>query len=219
MLPPGSLKLFTRPFSTGAPAAERQSGWQWSLPLLRDRTFDLILGRPPLIDTPLIDDIDAEALLDDPLVVVAGSRSHWTRRRKIDLAELIGEPWILSPRVPLAVEGHTIGPGCEGTMTARRASLAPSLPRRKERPRHRLAGRPVSDRSPEPKARSRGSAPAWNFVTSQKTRALGVACDNPLRPQNNLSLSVNRNAAAKPGLCFRRRSLDYNSGRHVRAVL
>jgi DNA-binding transcriptional LysR family regulator len=42
-----------------------------------------------------VDDLNVERLFDDPLVVVAGKHSRWARRRKIDLAELIEEPWIM----------------------------------------------------------------------------------------------------------------------------
>ena len=41
--------------------------------------------------------MNVEVLFDDPLVVVAGTQSPWARRRKVDLAELLDEPWILSP--------------------------------------------------------------------------------------------------------------------------
>jgi DNA-binding transcriptional LysR family regulator len=37
-----------------------------------------------------------EILYDDKLIVAASAHSKWARRRKIDLAELIEEPWILS---------------------------------------------------------------------------------------------------------------------------
>lgn len=69
------------------------------LPGLRDRTFDLILATlpSPLADDHLADESNIEFLFDDPLVVVAGKHSPWTRRRKIDLAELVDQPWILSP--------------------------------------------------------------------------------------------------------------------------
>ena len=71
---------------------------------LRDRTHDLLIGRMP---TPLLpgystDDLNVEVLFDDPLVVVAGAQSPWARRRKVDLADLIDEPWILSPPGTLA---------------------------------------------------------------------------------------------------------------------
>jgi DNA-binding transcriptional LysR family regulator len=42
-------------------------------------------------------DVKVEFLFDDPLVVVAGPRTRWASRRKIDLADLVGERWILGP--------------------------------------------------------------------------------------------------------------------------
>jgi len=41
--------------------------------------------------------LNAEILFDEPLVVAAGSRNPWTRRRRIQLAELVNEPWTLFP--------------------------------------------------------------------------------------------------------------------------
>lgn len=38
-----------------------------------------------------------ELLYDPSLVVLAGSRSRWTRKRRIALAELVNEPWVLPP--------------------------------------------------------------------------------------------------------------------------
>ena len=62
---------------------------------LRERTVDLSLGR---ILKPVADDeIDAEILFQDEYFVVAGSRSPWARRRRIALADLVDEPWILVP--------------------------------------------------------------------------------------------------------------------------
>jgi DNA-binding transcriptional LysR family regulator len=39
------------------------------------------------------DDMDAQILYQEPLVVVASLDNPWARRRKIDLAELMNEPW------------------------------------------------------------------------------------------------------------------------------
>jgi DNA-binding transcriptional LysR family regulator len=66
---------------------------------LRDRTHDLILARmpTPLPDDYLADDTNVEVLFDDPFVVAVGTCSRWARRRKINLAELVDEPWILPP--------------------------------------------------------------------------------------------------------------------------
>jgi DNA-binding transcriptional LysR family regulator len=59
---------------------------------LRERKFDLYLGR---ITPPIEQDIDSEILFQDRLMIVAGSKSRWARRHKIELSELADEPWIL----------------------------------------------------------------------------------------------------------------------------
>ncbi len=66
---------------------------------LRDRKHDLILGRwmNQLPQDRIGDDLNVEVLFDDPLVVATGTQTRWARRRKIDLADLIDEPWILTP--------------------------------------------------------------------------------------------------------------------------
>jgi DNA-binding transcriptional LysR family regulator len=62
---------------------------------LRERSVDLVVGR---ILAPLADDeIEAEILFEDRRLVVAGARSRWSRRRKIELADLVHEQWILDP--------------------------------------------------------------------------------------------------------------------------
>jgi DNA-binding transcriptional LysR family regulator len=65
---------------------------------LRDRKYDLILGRgwPLKAEEVPADDLNIESLFDDQLVIVTGAQSKWaSRRRKIDLAELVHEPWIM----------------------------------------------------------------------------------------------------------------------------
>jgi DNA-binding transcriptional LysR family regulator len=62
---------------------------------LHERNVDLMLAR---IDGTFVhDDLDIEVLFDDPHFVVAGARSRWARRRKVNLAELVNEPWIFPP--------------------------------------------------------------------------------------------------------------------------
>jgi DNA-binding transcriptional LysR family regulator len=66
---------------------------------LRNRTLDFVIQRlrdRALADDRSFDDLDVEILFDDELVVGAGLQSRWARRRKIDLADLADEPWILS---------------------------------------------------------------------------------------------------------------------------
>jgi prevent-host-death family protein len=51
----------------------------------------------PLPGEHAADDLNFEMGLDETLVVAAAADSRWARRRKIDLAELINEPWIFGP--------------------------------------------------------------------------------------------------------------------------
>jgi DNA-binding transcriptional LysR family regulator len=44
-----------------------------------------------------IENFAIENLYDNERVVVAGTQSPWTRRRRIELAELVNEPWTLPP--------------------------------------------------------------------------------------------------------------------------
>jgi DNA-binding transcriptional LysR family regulator len=67
---------------------------------LRERAIDLVLGR---IATPIDDDtFSADILFDDRPFVIAGTANPWSRRRKIRLAELVGERWIFPPLAGVA---------------------------------------------------------------------------------------------------------------------
>ena len=67
------------------------------IPRLRDRHLDLVLARMrPLAELHFADDLNVEILFDEELVVVAGQQSPWARRRKINLADLAHEPWLLT---------------------------------------------------------------------------------------------------------------------------
>jgi DNA-binding transcriptional LysR family regulator len=61
---------------------------------LRGRRVDLIAG-PFTPDTD--DDLDVTVLHHDRLHVVCGPESPWANRRKISLADLVGERWVLPP--------------------------------------------------------------------------------------------------------------------------
>jgi DNA-binding transcriptional LysR family regulator len=62
---------------------------------LRERSVDLLLGRSyaPFAEA----DLESEVLFDDPSVVLAGSRSRWAKSRRLRLADLSHERWILPP--------------------------------------------------------------------------------------------------------------------------
>jgi DNA-binding transcriptional LysR family regulator len=62
---------------------------------LSGRNVDLLIVRRfgPIADERL----DFEFLFDDSFVVAAGAQNPWVRRRKIELAELVNESWVLPP--------------------------------------------------------------------------------------------------------------------------
>src|SRR5215467_1635652 len=64
---------------------------------LVERKHDLMLEWfvAPYTSELLGSDVKVEILFEDTLVVVTGPQTRWVRRRKIDLAELVPERWIL----------------------------------------------------------------------------------------------------------------------------
>jgi DNA-binding transcriptional LysR family regulator len=63
--------------------------------VLRERKCDLVVAR--MWTQALEPDMDVEVLFDDQVFVVAGQRSKWLGRRKLALAELVDEHWLLAP--------------------------------------------------------------------------------------------------------------------------
>jgi DNA-binding transcriptional LysR family regulator len=61
--------------------------------MLRERRLDLAILRTS--GSIYTEDLDADPLFDEPLLVVAGLHNRWSRRRKVDLVELADEPWTL----------------------------------------------------------------------------------------------------------------------------
>src|SRR4051794_28440812 len=71
---------------------------------LRERSIDLLFGRIP---SPFVDeDLAAQVLYDDPIVVIAGRQSRWARCRNLKLSDLANERWILPP--PDSLPGLTV---------------------------------------------------------------------------------------------------------------
>jgi DNA-binding transcriptional LysR family regulator len=62
---------------------------------LVERNVEIVTRR---IAEPIIDrQFAVENLFDDPMIVAAGARNPWTRRRRFQLADLAHEPWALAP--------------------------------------------------------------------------------------------------------------------------
>jgi DNA-binding transcriptional LysR family regulator len=86
--------------------------------MLRERKLDFVIGRVPA--SIFGEDLTAEFLFDDCMHVVAGANSPWSRRRRIDLAELCGEPWLMPESDNIAMALITEG--------FRSAGVAPPAP-------------------------------------------------------------------------------------------
>jgi DNA-binding transcriptional LysR family regulator len=62
---------------------------------LRERRVDLLIGRLPAHFAE--EDLAAECLFDETFLALTGLRSPWARRRRVELADLINEAWVLPP--------------------------------------------------------------------------------------------------------------------------
>jgi DNA-binding transcriptional LysR family regulator len=100
---------------------------------LRERAIDLVLGRVPW---PLPEgDLDGAALFDERIHIVAGTQNRWARRRRIELSELVDEPWALPPPDSLpgklvadAFRARGLDPPTASIVTASIHLLANALP-------------------------------------------------------------------------------------------
>ncbi|WP_439400430.1 LysR family transcriptional regulator (plasmid) [Bradyrhizobium sp. PMVTL-01] len=77
---------------------------------LRERKVELLVGRLP--DPFVEDDLTFEPLVQEPFVAVVGANSPWARRRRVELADLMEESWVLPP------QGSTPGGIISGIFTA-----------------------------------------------------------------------------------------------------
>ena len=92
---------------------------------LQERSLDLMLGR---VLMPLRDaDIDMEVLCKDKFFVVAGAQSRWVRRRKVSLADLKGEPWVMFPKDSLIAAHFVKALGASGVTSARESVTSFSM--------------------------------------------------------------------------------------------
>ena len=97
LLPP-IVQKFSRQYPRVVLHVEPLVASTLELPALRERRLDVVIAhlvRP--LEQRERDDLHVQTLYDDHAVVAAGTRSPWAHRRKIDLAELINETWILPP--------------------------------------------------------------------------------------------------------------------------
>lgn len=59
---------------------------------LRERKIDLMLGRIDIAPEP---DVDKEVLFHDPIMIVAGPSHPFARKRRLQLADLVSQRWVM----------------------------------------------------------------------------------------------------------------------------
>ena len=62
---------------------------------LHKREIELVISR--LADFVMHEDLNVDTLFHDELSVICSKRNKWARRRRVRLADLVNEPWLLPP--------------------------------------------------------------------------------------------------------------------------
>jgi DNA-binding transcriptional LysR family regulator len=68
-------------------------------PELEERKIDLVFARlaKEPVQGRLTEQVNADVLFHDRYALVVGESSKWARRRRIELADLVDEPWVMTP--------------------------------------------------------------------------------------------------------------------------
>jgi DNA-binding transcriptional LysR family regulator len=93
---PRMIERFSEKYPLAALYIDNVPTFSDALPVLRGRQYDLVFARLYQPLTSAVDDLNVERLFDDPVVIVAGKNNPWARRRKVDLADLVNEPWVMA---------------------------------------------------------------------------------------------------------------------------
>jgi DNA-binding transcriptional LysR family regulator len=70
--------------------------------MLRERRLDLAICRTS--SATYSEDLQSQSLFEEPMFVVAGLKNQWSCRRRIDLVELLKEPWAMPESDNVAME-------------------------------------------------------------------------------------------------------------------
>jgi len=95
---PSAIHRFSQTYPRVVLHVEQLGSLTLQTSALRERRLDVAVFRfvKPLADEYFADDLNVEVLFHDQLVVATGTQNRWAHRRKVDLAELMDEPWILT---------------------------------------------------------------------------------------------------------------------------
>jgi DNA-binding transcriptional LysR family regulator len=94
---PSAIRQFSQTYPRVVLHVEQLGSLTLQTAALRERRLDVAIFRfvKPIADEYFAADLNVQILFHDQLIVATGTQNRWARRRKIDLAELVNEPWIL----------------------------------------------------------------------------------------------------------------------------
>ena len=92
------LARFSRQYPRVLVRVHETNNMPFQFRLLRDRNVDFLLGGVAKLVAD--DDLDVDALYQDRHFIVSGAKNQWASCRKIELAELVNEPWLLPHESP-----------------------------------------------------------------------------------------------------------------------
>jgi DNA-binding transcriptional LysR family regulator len=72
------------------------------VPELHARKLDMVVAWLSVPEDQYGDNLNVEILLEDEVVVAAGRNSHWARRRRISLSDIVNGPWTGAPPETMA---------------------------------------------------------------------------------------------------------------------
>ena len=67
------------------------------VPALHARKLDMVISWLSVPKDQYDDNLSVEILYDDQVAIAAGRNSHWARRRKISLSDIVDGPWVGAP--------------------------------------------------------------------------------------------------------------------------
>jgi DNA-binding transcriptional LysR family regulator len=99
---PNMIREFCREFPKIALRFDQVPTPTLEVPELHARKLDIVIAWLSIPVDRFGDDLSVEILFDDEVVIAAGRNSHWARRRKLSLADLVDGPWTGPPRETMA---------------------------------------------------------------------------------------------------------------------
>jgi DNA-binding transcriptional LysR family regulator len=99
---PTMIRGFCRDFPAIALRFDQVPTPTLEVPELHARKLDIVIAWLSIPRDQFGDNLNVEILFDDEVVIAVGRNSHWARRRKISLADLVEGPWTGPPRETMA---------------------------------------------------------------------------------------------------------------------